>query len=155
VLYKNFPRIGGIVHTHSTYATAWAQAGKPIPCFGTTHADHLPTSIPCTKIIADDQINRDYEEETGNQILEVFEDLSYEDIKMVLVASHGVFTWGKTAEEAVYNSVVLEELAKMAILSLSIQPALKAVKKTLINKHFFRKHGSKAYYGQPKKARSA
>ncbi|MBI5245425.1 MAG: L-ribulose-5-phosphate 4-epimerase AraD [Elusimicrobia bacterium] len=147
-LYKNFPKIGGIAHTHSTYATAWAQAMEPIPCFGTTHADYLPTSVPCTKAMTDRQLQGDYEEETGNQIVDAFKKLSYEEVKMVLVACHGPFTWGKTPEEAVHNSVVLEELAKMAVLSLAIKPDLKKIRKGLIDKHFSRKHGKAAYYGQ-------
>lgn len=148
VIYKNFPNIGGIVHTHSTYATAWAQAQKPIPCLGTTHADHVYGDIPCTNLISDEQIQRDYEEETGYQITERFKDLSYEDIPMVLLAAHGPFTWGKTPGKAVYSSVILEELAKMAIFTLAIDPKAKSIKKTLIDKHFLRKHGKNAYYGQ-------
>ncbi len=148
VLYKNFPNIGGIVHTHSPYATAWAQAKKSIPCLGTTHADHIYGDIPCTGLISDKQIKSDYEEETGNQIIEQFKDLSYEDIPMVLLASHGPFTWGETPQKAVYNSVILEELAKMAIFTLTIDPTAKSIKKTLIDKHFLRKHGKNAYYGQ-------
>ena len=148
VLYKNFPNIGGVVHTHSPYATAWAQAQKSIPCLGTTHADHIYGDIPCTGLISDKQIKSDYEEETGNQIIEQFKDLSYEDIPMVLLADHGPFTWGETPKKAVYNSVILEELAKMAIFTLTIDPTAKSIKKTLIDKHFLRKHGKNSYYGQ-------
>ena len=148
VLYKNFPNIGGVVHTHSPYATAWAQAQKSIPCMGTTHADHIYGDIPCTGLISDKQIESDYEEETGNQIIEQFKDLSYEDMPMVLLAAHGPFTWGETPKKAVYNSVILEELAKMAIFTLTIDPTAKSIKKTLIDKHFLRKHGKNAYYGQ-------
>lgn len=148
ILYRNFPEIGGIVHTHSTYACAWAQAIKPIPIFGTTHADHLAYDVPCTKIMSDNMIKGDYEEETGNQILETFKNISYEEIEMVLVACHGPFTWGKTPEKAIYNSVILEELAKMALFTLQINSKTQRLKKSLIDKHFFRKHGKNSYYGQ-------
>ena len=148
VLYKNFPEIGGVVHTHSTYATAWAQAMKPIPILGTTHADHLAFDIPCTEPMADEKIKGNYEEETGNQIVDRFKNLNYEEIPMVLVACHGPFTWGQTPEKAVYNSVILEELAKMALFSLQINPDVPCMKKTLIDKHYQRKHGKNAYYGQ-------
>ena len=147
-LYKAFPKIGGIVHTHSTYATGWAQAKKPIPCFGTTHADHLTIDVPCTEVMSDEQIRGDYEEETGNQIIETFKNFSYEDVQMVLIACHGPFTWGDSVEKAIYNSAVLEELAKMAFLTLSINPSVSGLKDTLKDKHYFRKHGAKAYYGQ-------
>ncbi|MHB9027786.1 MAG: L-ribulose-5-phosphate 4-epimerase [Candidatus Latescibacterota bacterium] len=148
VLYRAFPHIGGVVHTHSLYATAWAQAMRPIPCFGTTHADHIPGEIPCTGVISDDQIRGDYEEETGNQILAAFRDLSPEDVEMVLVACHGPFTWGKTPAKAVYNSVVLEELAKMALYTLALNPECGPLRKALVEKHYLRKHGKDAYYGQ-------
>ncbi len=148
VLYKHFPDIGGVVHTHSPYATAWAQAQKSIPCLGTTHADHVYGDIPCTGMISDSQILGDYEEETGNQIIGRFNSLSYKDIPMVLVSAHGPFTWGDTPATAVYNSVILEELAKMAIYTLAINPEAAGIKKTLIDKHFLRKHGKDAYYGQ-------
>ena len=148
VLYDNFPKIGGVVHTHSTYAVAWAQAMQPIPIMGTTHADHLAGDIPCTEVMSDETIKGDYEEETGHQILHAFQDLSYEEIEMVLVACHGPFTWGKTPEKAVYNSVVLEELAKMAFLTLQINSQTPQLKSTLIDKHYQRKHGKNAYYGQ-------
>jgi len=148
VLYNHFPEIGGVVHTHSTYAVAWAQATKPIPILGTTHADHLHLDIPCTDFMTKEMIQGDYEVETGNQILKIFQNVSYEEVEMVLVAGHGPFTWGKTAEKAVYNSVVLEELAKMALLTLQINPNISHLDKTLIQKHYQRKHGSNAYYGQ-------
>jgi len=149
VLYRNFPGIGGICHTHSTYAVSWAQAQRAIPVFGTTHADHLADDIPCTEVMSDDMIKGDYEEETGNQIVQTFRNVSYEEVEMVLVACHGPFTWGKTAAKAVYNSVILEELARMALLTLEINPSTPGLKKTLIDKHFLRKHGKDAYYGQP------
>jgi L-ribulose-5-phosphate 4-epimerase len=148
VLYRNFPEIGGVVHTHSTYSVAWAQAVKSIPIFGTTHADHVAGDIPCTKVMSDEKIKGDYEEETGMQILETFKNISHNEVEMVLVACHGPFTWGKTPEKAVYNSVVLEELAKMALFTLEINPAAARLKKSLINKHYQRKHGQNAYYGQ-------
>jgi L-ribulose-5-phosphate 4-epimerase len=148
VLYKNFKEINGITHTHSTHAVAWAQSMKPIPIFGTTHADHLACDVPCTRVMTDEMIKGDYEEETGHQILNVFKDMSYKDVEMVLVACHGPFTWGKTPEKSVYNSVVLEELAKMALLTLQANPLTPRLKKTLCDKHYFRKHGKNAYYGQ-------
>lgn len=150
LLYRHFPTIGGICHTHSTYAVAWAQAVKPIPNFGTTHADHLTPSVPITEVMTDAMILGDYEHETGNQIIDLFKkgNLSYEEVEMVLVACHGPFTWGKTAAKAVYNATVLEELAKMAYLTLQINPSVSPIKQTLIDKHYFRKHGKNAYYGQ-------
>ena len=150
VLYKHFPKIGGIVHTHSTYSTAWAQAKKPIPCLGTTHADYMNISIPCTKVIEDRRIKRDYETETGMQIVKYFKEknLSYEKIEMVLVACHGPFTWGRSPDKAVQNSVILEELAKLATLTFGVNPKITEVKKTLVNKHYSRKHAKNAYYGQ-------
>jgi len=148
VLYRAFPDIGGVVHTHSPYATAWAQAIRPIPCFGTTHADHVPGEIPCTAVMSDEQIARDYEEETGNHIAECFRERSYRDVEMVLVACHGPFTWGATPEKAVYNSVVLEELAKMAMYTLAIDPSAAPLKEALVAKHYRRKHGDGATYGQ-------
>jgi len=148
VLYNNFLKIESIVHAHSEYAVAWAQAMKPIPILGTTHADHLTHEVPCTNIMSDEMIKGDYEEETGNLIIQTFNNLSYEEIEMVLVAGHGPFTWGKTAEKAVHNAVILEKLAKMAFLTMQINPDTPSLKKTLIDKHYHRKHGKDAYYGQ-------
>jgi L-ribulose-5-phosphate 4-epimerase len=148
VLYKNFPEIGGIVHTHSTYAVAWAQAAKGISVLGTTHADHLHIEIPCTDFMTKEMIQGDYELETGNQIINRFKSISYNEVEMVLVAGHGPFTWGKTPEKAVYNCVVLEELAKMAYLTYQINPQIGELDKNLIQKHYQRKHGPGAYYGQ-------
>jgi L-ribulose-5-phosphate 4-epimerase len=150
LLYNTFACIGGICHTHSTYSVAWAQALRPIPNFGTTHADHLTAAVPITEVMTDAMILGDYELETGNQIIQLFENqgLSPQEIEMVLVACHGPFTWGKTAEKAVYNATVLEELAKMAFLTLQINPLTPPIKQTLIEKHYFRKHGKNAYYGQ-------
>lgn len=150
LLYRNFPKIGGVCHTHSTNATAWAQAQKAIPCYGTTHADYSPVEIPVTKVISDQQITKDYEEETGQQILDLFRNprYNYEYTPMVLVAAHGPFTWGSNPEQAVYHAVVLEEIGKMAAQTLAINPATDPIKSTLIDKHFSRKHGKNAYYGQ-------
>lgn len=148
VLYHNFPEIGGVVHTHSTYAVAWAQAARPIPIFGTTHADHLQVDIPCTEFMSEKMIQGDYEIETGNQIIKRFKDISYQEVEMVLVAGHGPFTWGTSPEKAVYNSVVLEELAMMALFTLQINPQVSRLNEALIQKHYQRKHGADAYYGQ-------
>ena len=150
VLYKHWENIGGIVHTHSTYATAWAQTQQDIPIFGTTHADHLTVDIPCAPVTNDAMIEGDYEYQTGFQILNAFQDkgLSPAEVEMVLVANHAPFTWGKTVEKAVYNSAVLEELARMAYLTLQIRPDAPRLKDALIRKHYDRKHGQNAYYGQ-------
>lgn len=148
VLYNHFPRIGAIAHTHSTYAVAWAQAAMAIPVLGTTHADHLQRSVPCTEFMSEEMIEGDYEEQTGYQILDCFRDLSASETEMVLVAGHGPFTWGPTAQKAVYNSVILEELAQMALLTLQINPEVHPLNEALINKHYQRKHGPQAYYGQ-------
>jgi L-ribulose-5-phosphate 4-epimerase len=148
MLYRAFEKIGGIVHTHSTYATAWAQAMKSLPCYGTTHADIFYGEVPCTEVMRDDQIDRDYEEETAVQILETFEHYDYRQIPGVLVAGHGPFSWGDNPSKAVYHSLMLETVAKMGILSQSINPGLKAIKQSLLDKHYLRKHGENAYYGQ-------
>ena len=148
LLYKNFADIGGVVHTHSTYAVAWAQAMKPIPILGTTHADHLPEDIPCTEVMSEAMIKGDYEIETGNQILKAFKKRSYLETPMVVVACHGPFTWGETPAKAVYHSIMIEELAKMAYLTLQINPHVPRLKKSLIEKHYKRKHGPDSYYGQ-------
>lgn len=149
-LYKNWPNIGGIAHTHSTYAVAWAQAQRPIPLLGTTHADHLTEDIPCAPPMSDDLIEGDYEHMTGQQIVDHFNhrDLQYQEVPMVLLANHGPFTWGRSAREAVYNSKILEELAKYAFLTLQINPGAPRMKESLIRKHHERKHGKDAYYGQ-------
>ena len=150
VLYKNWTEIGGIVHTHSTYATSWAQAQMPIPIYGTTHADHLTTDIPCAPPMADEMIKGNYEYETGFQIINHFAELglSYKEVEMILVGNHAPFTWGKTAEKAVYNSAVLEYTAQMALLTQQINAKAPRLKDSLIKKHYDRKHGSDAYYGQ-------
>lgn len=148
VLYKAFEGIRGITHTHSTHATAWAQACMPIPVFGTTHADHLAHEVPCTEVMSDAMIKGDYETETGNQILAAFKDISPAEVEMVLVACHGPFTWGVSAEKSLYNSAVLEEIAHMALLTRQVNPAIGSLKPSLIDKHYQRKHGKDAYYGQ-------
>ncbi|GAA4804480.1 L-ribulose-5-phosphate 4-epimerase [Olivibacter ginsenosidimutans] len=150
VLYKHWENIGGIVHTHSTYATAWAQSQRDIPLYGTTHADHLTSDIPCAPPMADDMIKGNYEQETGFQILNYFKEkaLDYQEVEMILVGNHAPFTWGKTAEKAVYNSAVLETIAHMALLTEQINPNAPRLKDALIKKHFERKHGPDAYYGQ-------
>lgn len=151
LLYRTWKEIEGISHTHSTYAVAWAQAQRDIPILGTTHADHLSMDIPCAPVMSDAQIEGDYEHETGNQILTLFNERQLDPtlVEMVLVAKHGPFTWGKSPENAVYNSAVLEELAKMAYLTLQINGGAPRLKESLIQKHFDRKHGKDAYYGQP------
>jgi L-ribulose-5-phosphate 4-epimerase len=150
VLYKHWEKIGGIVHTHSTYATAWAQAQRDIPIFGTTHADHNTVDIPCAPPMEDGMIEGDYEYQTGFQIMNCFEErgLSYEEVEMILVGNHAPFTWGKTAEKAVYNSAVLEQVAQMALLTEQINPKAPRLKDALIKKHYERKHGPMSYYGQ-------
>lgn len=150
VLYREWDQVGGIVHTHSTYATAWAQTQQAIPIMGTTHADHLTKDVPCAPVMSDEMIQGDYEEQTGYQIINAFREqgLSYEEVEMVLVANHAPFTWGKSVEKAVYNSAVLEEVARMAYLALQIRPDAPRLKDTLIQKHWERKHGDSAYYGQ-------
>lgn len=147
-LYRAFQGIGGIVHTHSTYATGWAQACLPIPIYGTTHADHLAEDIPCTAIMTAEAVRGDYEAETGTQIIDCFRTRNPREIPMVLVAGHGPFTWGKTADKAVYHAVVLEELAKMAFITRTLAPHAPRLPEHLVRKHFERKHGKGAYYGQ-------
>ncbi len=150
VLYKHWEGIGGISHTHSVYATAWAQAQRDIPIYGTTHADHNTVSIPCAAPMSDDMIKGDYEHETGFQVINCFKErkLSCTEVEMVLVGNHAPFTWGKTAAKAVYNSAVLETIAKMAFLTEQINNKAPMLKEALIKKHFDRKHGKDAYYGQ-------
>jgi L-ribulose-5-phosphate 4-epimerase len=147
-LYREFTEIGGVVHTHSRYATAWAQAVKPIPCLGTTHADYFYGEIPCTEVISDNQIAKDYEEETGIQIVHKFKNIDYRSMRAVLVACHGPFVWGKTATDTVILSVMLEEVARIGYMTVMINPETGSMKKTLLDKHYLRKHGEDAYYGQ-------
>ncbi|HPI72531.1 MAG TPA: L-ribulose-5-phosphate 4-epimerase AraD [bacterium] len=148
VLYRHFPRIRGVAHTHSPYAVAWAQAARPIPLLGTTHADQTHSDIPCTDFLSAENIQADYEEETGRQIVRTFAHLSPQEVEMVLVAGHGPFTWGASPEQAVYHAVMLEELAKIAWLTLQINPQAERLPADLIQKHYQRKHGPHATYGQ-------
>jgi len=150
VLYKHWNKIGGIVHTHSTYATAWAQAVRDIPIFGTTHADYNTVDIPCAPPMNDEMIKGNYEHETGFQILNCFAEkkLNYEEVEMVLVGNHAPFTWGKNAGKAVHNSAVLEFIAKTSLLTEQINPAAPRLKDALKQKHYERKHGPDSYYGQ-------
>ena len=150
VLYKHWPEINGIVHTHSTYATAWAQSQRCIPIFGTTHADYLTVDVPCAPPMDDELIMGNYEHQTGFQIMNHFEKmgLDYKEVEMVLVGNHAPFTWGKSAEKAVYNSAVLEAVAHMAYLTEQINPKAPRLQDSLIKKHFERKHGPDSYYGQ-------
>ncbi len=150
VIYKHFETIRGISHTHSTYATAWAQSLRDIPIYGTTHADHLTCDVPCAAPMKDDRIHGNYEYETGFQIVHELKNrnLSYEEVEMILVGNHAPFTWGKDAAKAVYNSAVLEEIAKMAYLTENIKADALRLKDSLIKKHYERKHGKNSYYGQ-------
>ena len=147
-LYRNFPEAGGIVHTHSTNATAFAQARTPISAYGTTHADYFYGDIPCTRELTAGETAREYEKNTGRVIVEAFKLLNPAAIPGVVVANHGPFAWGKDAAEAVHNAVVLEEVARMAILMHSINPNAKPVPNYILDKHYYRKHGANAYYGQ-------
>jgi len=149
-LYKNWLNIGGVAHTHATYSVAWAQSQRDIPIFGTTHADHLTSDIPCAAPMADALIEGNYEHNTGIQILDCFKEknLSYEEVEMILIGNHGPFAWGKNAAKAVYNSKVLEVIAEMAHLTLQINPNAPRLKDSLIKKHYERKHGKDSYYGQ-------
>jgi len=148
VLYRAFDDIGGVVHTHSRYATAWAQARKDLPAYGTTHADYFYGDVPCTDVISNERIRRDYEEETGNLILDTFRNRDHRSMKAVLVACHGPFVWGKDPEEAVYLSVMLEECARMGYMTSGLNPEIGPIKRELLEKHYLRKHGKNAYYGQ-------
>ena len=152
-LYNAFPEIGGIVHTHSIYATSWAQAAKPIPCLGTTHSDYWNGEVPITRQLTDEEINGDYEKETGKVIIEKIDELKIDPIDCpgILVSNHGPFTWGVTVEDAVKNAELLEYIAKLAWMSLLIKPDSSPISKALLNKHFSRKHGPDAYYGQDSK----
>jgi L-ribulose-5-phosphate 4-epimerase len=150
VMYKHFETIGGISHTHSTYATAWAQSLRDIPIYGTTHADHLTFDIPCAAPMKDSRIRRNYEYETGFQVVHELKNrsLNYEEVEMILVGNHAPFTWGKDADKAVYNSAVLEEIAKMAFITETLNADALRLKDSLIKKHYERKHGKDSYYGQ-------
>jgi len=147
-LYQAFPGMGGIVHTHSRWATSWAQAGRGIPAYGTTHGDYFYGEIPCTRKMTPEEIAGEYELETGNVIIETFRNKAAEDIPAVLVHSHGPFSWGKDPQNAVHNAVVLEELAFMAHQTERINPGVTVMQQELLDKHYLRKHGKNAYYGQ-------
>lgn len=150
VLYKHWEKIGSIVHTHSTYATAWAQSLRNIPIYGTTHADHTTVDIPCAPPMSDEMIKGNYEYETGFQVMNCLKEkkLSYEEVEMIIVGNHAPFTWGRNSDKAVYNAAVVEQIAKMAWLTEQINPQAKRLKESLIKKHFERKHGPDSYYGQ-------
>ena len=148
-IYRHFPEVGGVVHTHSTYATAWAQAGLPIPNIGTTHADTFYQAVPCTDEMSKEQIETAYEAATGDVIAEVFKGMNPMHTPAVLVKHHGPFTWGKSAANAVYNAVVLEEVARMASITVALNPKVE-MNQDLVEKHYDRKHGANAYYGQKK-----
>ena len=149
-LYKAFPEIGGIVHTHSSYATSWAQAGRSIPCYGTTHADYIYGEVPCLRCLTKEEIGQAYEENTGHLIVNEFRRMGKDvtAVPAVLCKNHGPFAWGKDAQEAVHNAVVLEEVAKMAYRAECIEPRIQPAPQELQDKHYFRKHGANAYYGQ-------
>ena len=149
-LYKAFPEIGGIVHTHSSYATSWAQAGRSIPCYGTTHADYMYGEIPCLRCLTKEEIDGAYEENTGRLIVDAYRELGKDimAVPAVLCKNHGPFAWGKDAHEAVHNAVVLEEVAKMAYRAETINPRIQPAPQELQDKHYYRKHGANAYYGQ-------
>ncbi|MHC4236751.1 MAG: L-ribulose-5-phosphate 4-epimerase [Planctomycetota bacterium] len=149
-LYRNFPNIGGVCHTHSLNATVWAQACRPIPCLGTTHADYYYGQVPVTAVMTDEAIQADYELNTGKVIVETFETLDPDQMPAVLVANHGPFTWGLGPAKAVESSVVLEKVAEMALKAAVINPELPPISQTLLDKHYLRKHGKNAYYGQDK-----
>ncbi|MBK6935657.1 MAG: L-ribulose-5-phosphate 4-epimerase AraD [Chitinophagaceae bacterium] len=150
VLYKHWGKIGAIVHTHSTYATAWAQSLRDIPIYGTTHADHNTVDIPCAAPMSDEMIQGNYEYETGFQIMNCFKEkgLSYEEVEMMVVGNHAPFTWRKNGDKAVYNAAVLEQVAKMGWLTEQINPDVRKLRDALIKKHYERKHGPGSYYGQ-------
>lgn len=149
-LYKAFPEIGGIVHTHSSWATSWAQAGRGIPCYGTTHADYMYGEIPCIRNLTKEEIEEAYEKNTGLSIVEYFRDKDYVAMPAVVCKNHGPFSWGKDAHEAVHNAVVLEEVAKMAARCEMINPKVQPAPQEMQDKHYYRKHGENAYYGQNK-----
>ncbi len=151
VLYQAFPNIGGVAHTHSEYATAWAQARQSIPCFGTTHADYFHGPIPVTGVMKDEEIASDYEKNTGQAIVRAFEQAAYAAIPAVLVANHGPFSWGPNPKTAAHNAMILESVARTAYFTLGINQGAKAIGRELHAKHYLRKHGSNAYYGQPRK----
>src|SRR5699024_3575814 len=147
-LYKAFPEIGGVVHTHSPWSTKWAQAGRSIPAYGTTHADYFYGEIPLTRKLTETEVAEAYEKNTGKVIIETFKSIDYNAVPGVLVDGHGPFTWGKTAAKAVENAVVMEEVAKFAYYTQSLSPNKEPIEQFLLDKHYLRKHGANAYYGQ-------
>lgn len=149
-LYKSFPTVGGIVHTHSPHAVGWAQAGRDIPCYGTTHADYFYGSVPCTRNLTKEEVDGDYELNTGKVIVETFKERNLDPLAVpgVICRCHGPFTWGKDAAKAVYHAVVLEEMAKMAMYTITIDPKAAEAPQYVLDKHYLRKHGPNAYYGQ-------
>ena len=146
-LYKAFPEIGGVVHTHSTYATSWAQSGRAIPCYGTTHADYMYGEIPCARVLSQEEMDEGYEKNTGTVIIETFQGKDPMAVPAVLCKNHGPFAWGKDAKEAVHNAVVLEEVAKMALFTEQLKPDVESAPQRIQDKHYYRKHGANAYYG--------
>jgi len=153
VLYNAFPGIGGVAHTNSEYATSWAQARRPIPCFGTTHADYFHGAVPVTDVMTDDDIAAGYEENTGQAIVKTFRGIDYESIPAVLVANHGPFAWGPDAKSAAHNAVIVEAVARMAYFTTAINSNAQSIGRGLHDKHYFRKHGRHAYYGQGRNPR--
>lgn len=148
VLYNTYPNIGGVVHTHSEWATTFAQAGISIPAFGTTHADYFYGDIPCTRDLTENEINGEYEKETGNVIVETIGEKNPLEIPAIIVKNHGPFTWGKDQDNAVYNAVVLDKVAEMAYKTMTLNRSIESVNQILLDKHYLRKHGVNAYYGQ-------
>lgn len=146
-LYKAFSEIGGVVHTHSTYATSWAQSGRAIPCYGTTHADYMYGEIPCARVLSQKEMDEGYEKNTGTVIIETFQGKDPMAVPAVLCKNHGPFAWGKDAKEAVHNAVVLEEVAKMALFTEQLKPDVESAPQRIQDKHYYRKHGANAYYG--------
>ncbi len=147
-LYKKYPTLGGVVHTHSSWATQWAQAGRAIPCYGTTHADYFYGEIPCARALTDEEINEAYEKNTGKVIIETLQGTEPLDMPGILCKHHGPFAWGENPDKAVHNAVVLEEVAKMAFYTESLNPDVMPIPKAILDKHYYRKHGANAYYGQ-------
>ena len=152
-LYKAFPAIGGVAHTHSEYATAWAQARRPIPCYGTTHADYFHGPVPVTEVMGASEVSSDYELNTGHAIVRAFQKTDYAAVPAVLVANHGPFCWGQDAEAAAHHAAILEAVARMAFITVRIHDQAEPVERSLHDKHFLRKHGSNAYYGQAKESK--
>ncbi|MCR5486372.1 MAG: L-ribulose-5-phosphate 4-epimerase [Lachnospiraceae bacterium] len=148
VLYRSFGDIGGVVHTHSSWATSWAQAGRDIPCYGTTHADYFYGSVPCLRVLTKEEMDEGYEKNTGVLIADYFKDRDHNAVQAVLCKNHGPFCWGKNAEDAVHAAVVLEEVAKMAARTETVNPRVEPTPQHLQDKHYYRKHGANAYYGQ-------